>query len=98
MRAGSGDKKCKNPAEAMGSYGGVLMLGRGRTDNLSPSQDTCSHAAETASARFSTLELSLPGCASRGGLRYSPSRCFRVLPYLIAGGDPNGHGKAPTRQ
>jgi hypothetical protein len=23
----------QNPAEAMGSYGGVLMLGRGRTDN-----------------------------------------------------------------
>jgi hypothetical protein len=54
----------QNPAEAMGSYGGVLMLGHGRTDNLSPTQDTCSHAAETASARFSTLELSLRACVS----------------------------------
>jgi hypothetical protein len=88
MRAGSGDKKCKNPAEAMGSYGGVLMLGRGRTDNLSPSQDTCSHAAETASARFSTLELSLPGCASRGGLRYSPLPVFQGFAVPHCGGRP----------
>ena len=26
------------------------------------------------------------------------SRCFRVLPYLICGGNPDGHGKTPMRQ
>jgi hypothetical protein len=83
----------------MGSYGGVLMLGHGRTDNLSPSQATCSHAAETASARFSSLELSLRACVPSQGAQdavamrqaatsvcgNSPSRCFKVLPYLIVG-------------
>jgi hypothetical protein len=77
----------QNPAEAMGSYGGVLMLGRGRTDNLSPSQDTCSHAAETASARFSTLELSLrafvPSQGAQAAMRQAAiSLCGKVRNFL----------------